>query len=299
MAERLDALPGDVRALVQRTPAEGDGTDTLIDADSAAPAPLASAFKLYVLLAVADAVAAGELAWDDELTVDDEVRSLPSGELQDAPTGTTVTVEEAASAMIVVSDNTATDLLVARLGRTAVTEAMAAAGHSDPRSNVPLLTTKDLFTLGWGDPAQREAWLSAAPAERLDIQQRIDEAPLAVAVPDVTPTAVWGDGFDWFASAADIAAVHETLQQRGDPVVRTILGTNPGAGLTFDSAQWPYIAFKGGSSPGVLTGTWRAEAADGTALTVVLLLSSTDPRAVSGAQADFFHLAEDLFRLAG
>ncbi|MEV7693482.1 serine hydrolase [Microbacterium sp. NPDC089189] len=298
MTERLDALPGEVRALVQRTPASGTGTETLIDADSATLAPLASAFKLYVLLAVADAVTAGELAWDDQLTVDDEARSLPSGELQDAPTGTTVTVEEAASAMIAISDNTATDLLVARVGRAAVTEAMAAAGHSDPQTNVPLLTTKDLFTLGWGDRAGRDAWLNAGTDERLDIQQGIDAAPLAVDVADVTPTAVWVDGLDWFASATDIAAVHEALQQRSDPVVRSILGANPGAGLTFDSAQWPYIAFKGGSSPGVLTGTWRAEAADGTELTVVLLLSSSDPGALTAAQGDFFHLAEDLFRLA-
>ncbi|WP_295784987.1 Cpe/LpqF family protein, partial [uncultured Microbacterium sp.] len=82
--QRLRELPGQVSALVQR----GDETVVSIDADRSAP--LASVFKLYVLLAVADAVASGELSWDDTLVLDDADRSLPSGELQDAPPGTEV-----------------------------------------------------------------------------------------------------------------------------------------------------------------------------------------------------------------
>ncbi len=103
-------------ALVQR----GDDTVIAIDADRSAP--LASVFKLYVLLATAEAVASGDASWDETLVLDDTDRSLPSGELQDAPAGTEVTVRDAASAMIRISDNTATDLLIRRLGRASASK---------------------------------------------------------------------------------------------------------------------------------------------------------------------------------
>ena len=44
------------------------------------PAPLGSAFKLYVLDALARAVAAGKVSWNQPLTVTSQVKSLPSGD---------------------------------------------------------------------------------------------------------------------------------------------------------------------------------------------------------------------------
>lgn len=286
--ERLRALPGDVSALVIR------GDDEMLEIDSARPAPLASVFKLYVLLAVADAVASGDLSWDEVLVLGDADRSLPSGELQDEPTGTEVTVREAASAMIRISDNTATDLLIGRLGRERVEAAVARSGHADPAVLVPFVSTKELFTLGWGDPALREEWAAADVAGKRALLDRIDAAPLAVDGAAVV-APMWQDGFDWFASAADVAGVHRALQQTGDAEVLGILGENPGQGL--DVSTWPNVAFKGGSSRGVVTGSWSVRDDDGEAV-VVLMMSSTDAAPVTGATRDFFHLAEDALRLA-
>jgi len=108
-------------------------------------------------------------------------------------------------------------------------------------------------------------------------------------------TPVWQDGIEWFASARDVAAVHRALQETKDAEVLGILSDNPGLG--FDSGSWPFVAFKGGSSLGVLSGSWYARD-DGRAATVVLLMSDGDATVVSGAMADFFHLAEDALRLA-
>lgn len=285
---RLADLPGEVSALVLR----GDEEALAIDADR--PAPLASVFKLYVLLAVADAVSTGDLSWDETLVLGDTDRSLPSGELQDAPTGTEVSVRDAASAMIRISDNTATDLLISRLGRERVEAAVERSGHSDPSALAPFLSTKELFTLGWGDASIRAEWAAADDAGKRAVLDRIDAAPLAVGVADVT-TPVWQDGFDWFASANDVAAVHHVLQQTQDAEVLGILSENPGQGL--DVGTWPYVAFKGGSSLGVLTGSWFARDDAGKA-TVVLQLADADAQAVTGAMSDFFHLAEDALRLA-
>lgn len=286
--QRLGDLPGEVSALVRQ------GDDDVVAVDTERAAPLASIFKLYVLLAAADAVASGDLAWDETLVLDDADRSLPSGELQNAPTGTEVSVREAASAMIRISDNTATDLLIERLGRERVEAAVARSGHADPAALTPFLSTKELFTLGWGDPALREEWARADDAAKRALLDRIDAAPLAVGVTDVT-TPVWQDGFDWFASATDIAAVHRALQQTQDAEVPAIVSENPGAGL--DVGTWPYVGFKGGSSLGVLTGSWFVRDDEGEA-TVVLLLSADDAQAVTAAMGDFFHLAEDALRLA-
>jgi beta-lactamase class A len=82
-------------------------------------APLGSVFKLSVLGALADAIDAGALTWDDELTIEEADRSLPTGELQDRVGGTT-TVREAATLMVSLSDNTATDLLIHELDRSTV-----------------------------------------------------------------------------------------------------------------------------------------------------------------------------------
>lgn len=292
--QRLRELPGQVSALVQRD------DETVVSIDAERSAPLASVFKLYVLLAVADAVASGDLSWDDTLVLDDDDRSLPSGELQDAPTGTEVSVREAASAMIRISDNTATDLLIARLGRERVEAAVARSGHSDPAALRPFVSTKELFTLGWGDPAVRAEWEAADEAGKRALLDRIDAAPLAVEGEKVV-TPEWQDGFDWFASAADVAAVHRALQQTQDAEVLGILSENPGQGL--DVGTWPYVAFKGGSSRGVLTGSWFVRDETGEA-TVVLMMADTDTDtdadavAVSEVMSDFFHLAEDALRLA-
>ncbi|GGH45276.1 serine hydrolase [Microbacterium album] len=264
--------------------------------DPHAPAPLASAFKLYVLHAVADAVRAGELTWDDTVTVTDATRSLPSGELQDEPDGTRVTIREAAEKMIAISDNTAADMLIQHVSRERVEAAVAEAGHHDPGLMRPFLTTRELFQLGWGaDRAPARAWREGDESERRSLLERIGELPLDVEAADVAGPAVWPDGIDWFASAADTAAVHHALHEMDDPTVRAILAENPG--IRTDGA-WQHVAFKGGSSLGVLTGSWLGEATDGTLLTVVVLMSSEDPADLASAQRDLVGLAEDAFRLA-
>ena len=100
--------------------------------------PLASIFKLYVLLAVADAVKAGTVGWNDQLTVTKRGQGGRAAGLEELPPGATVSVRTAAQQMISASDNMATDLLIARLGPGAVERALAAAGHHDPAQHDPV-----------------------------------------------------------------------------------------------------------------------------------------------------------------
>jgi hypothetical protein len=56
--------------------------------------------------------------------------------------------------------------------------------------------------------------------------------------------------------------------------LRTILAINPG--LELPRSVWHYVAFKGGSEPGVLSRTWYLERRDGARFTVSLIVN--DPR---------------------
>ncbi|HSK21832.1 MAG TPA: serine hydrolase [Egicoccus sp.] len=252
-------------------PLYADDADTVV--------PIGSIFKLYVLGAVADAVAAGEVGWDDELTIRDERKSLPSGRLQDEPDGTTVSVRDAALGMIEISDNTATDLLIDLVGRETVEAAQADYGHHDPSLNVPFLTTRELFQLKWQlDDDEREAYLAAdAEGRRGFLDDDLAERPLDVDVGDVTtPTEL--ETLEWFATAEDLCRAHVGLAGRGDqdPVVREILAANPGVAV--DPQVWPYVGFKGGSEPGLMALSWYLESADGDAH--VLVTVAVDPDAL-------------------
>ena len=292
--KRLAALPADVRVLVTLD------EKTLIEADADAPAPLASIFKLYVLDAVAEAVKAGTLSWDDTVVVTDDARSLPSGELQDLPAGTEVPVREAAQKMIEISDNTATDLLLHRVGRDAVEAAAARLDVDDLAGLHPFPTTREVFALLWGGHDDLvEQWSTGGEAAQRAVLDALAAEPFDVSVSDVTDDPGWDRGIEWFASAADITAAHRALHAIGRdvPEVNEILSANPGAGLSFDRDAWPYIAFKGGSSPGVLTGSWLAERADGAVLTVVVLAATDDPAALTAQMTEMFGLVEDVFVL--
>ena len=65
---------------------------------------IGSTFKLYVLSALSHAIARGEHRWDEVVTLNQ--RSFPSGQMQDWPRSTPVTLQTLATMMIAISDNT-------------------------------------------------------------------------------------------------------------------------------------------------------------------------------------------------
>lgn len=224
--------------------------------------PLASIFKLYVLLAVADAVKAGTINWTDQLTVTDEAKKLGSAHLEELPPGAQVSVRKAAQEMISASDNMATDLLIGRLTPSAIERALVAAGHHDPASMTPFPTMHELFSIGWGEPDLREQWKTAVrnggPQDRAQLLEQTNSRPYQ---PDPTRTSTPASpyGAEWYGSAADICRVHAALQAaavgKAAPV-KQILSAIPG--IELDKSKWPYIGAKGGNLPGDLTFSWYA-----------------------------------------
>lgn len=227
---------------------------------------IGSTFKLYVLLGLADKVLAGKAKWTDEVSVRDDWKSLPSGVTQNEPPKTKHSLQLLAERMISISDNTAADHLLYTLGRKQVEATVRASGHKQPALNVPFLTTRELFVLKLGTPAEELARYSKLPeAARRDYLDK--KLAGKVAQPDLTgswKTARSIDKLEWFASGEDLCRVMGALWTRAqDPRVNNvlaILGKNPG--LPINAKTWPYIGFKGGSEPGVINMTYLLERDD-------------------------------------
>jgi beta-lactamase class A len=296
LEEQVAALGGDVSLTVTRV-RDGELGERVLEVlpdgvDATEARPIGSIVKLYVLGALVRAVEEGRIGWDDPLTVTDDVRSLPSGELQDAPTGTVVSVREAAGKMISISDNTATDMVIRAVGREAVETALADLGHSDPPRNVPLMTTRDLFRVGWQDDgALRARWADADAGERRALLDALPGGTLDLPVSAVSDVA-WTDGADWFATPDDIARAHVRLAElaatpAGEPV-RGILSANPGLP---EPGRFDHVAFKGGSSVGTLALAYLVEDGDD-AWTVVVQAAAREASGLE-RQSAYAGLAAD------
>lgn len=260
---------------------------------------IGSTFKLYVLGGLARQVSAGTAAWDEQLAIRDDWKSLPSGTMQDDPAGTQHSLAEFATRMISISDNTAADHLIHRLGRANVEKNLSAMGMVDPSRTTPFLTARDMFVLkATGNADLAKAYLAAdAAGRRALLDGRVASTPIAGA-----DLADWAaprqiDTLEWFASTTDLCAAMATLRDVGSrpgmgPVLDA-LAVN--AGMPVDIVRWPYVGFKGGSEPGVLQLTWLLRRADDRWF--VLAITLDDPADATGhslAAVGLAHGALDL-----
>lgn len=229
---------------------------------------IASTFKLYVLGELARQVQAGEVSWDDRIVLRDELRSMPAGDYAFAPSGTSVSVEDLAAAMIAQSDNTATDHLIDYLGRTNVEDAFAAFGHSDPEVNQPLLLTRELFSIKM---TQSTEWIQSF--SQADEDDRLAMLSQEIEPLHIDPYGGWGqwngptaiDDVEWFATANDLCKVMVSLWGMGaqsglEPVREILLGNRGGV---LDTRMFPEAGYKGGYEAGVVNMTYVLERQDG------------------------------------
>jgi hypothetical protein len=263
------------------------------------PRPTASQFKLFVLGALAQQIANGRISWSQTMTIDVAVRSLGNGpgSFQTLPSGTAVTVEDAATKMISISDNTAADMLIGLVGRDAV-EAQMRQWTTHASANVPFLTTREMFLLhyakGLADQylalprEQREAFLASS----------VDPLPIAAIATGLSADPRFIDTVEWFASPLDVCRAFAGLQRLArNPALgplSTVLSLQT-FGIALDRSTWPTLYYKGGSEPGVLTLGWLATDRHGRTFVVEAMVSNPDavlatdsiPRLVAVAEAAF------------
>jgi beta-lactamase class A len=91
-------------------------TGAYVDVNASSSFPAASTIKVPILVAFFQDVDAGKIRLDEMLTMQQDMVAGGSGNLQYKPAGTQYTALEVATKMITISDNTATNMLIARLG---------------------------------------------------------------------------------------------------------------------------------------------------------------------------------------
>lgn len=256
--KRLAAIPGQSAVLLAQLPDDTDPQGKILPIFEHHPdrsLAIGSAFKLWILAAMAESIEEGLIKWTEPLSIDPRYRSLPSGVMQNEPDQTLFPVFEFASKMISISDNTATDHLLARVGRDRVEKFMAAF-TADGQRNLPLVSTRELFILKLNPQTDLAERYRAA--DQLG-RQALLQGEIASSQPMLLAAAFWRkpryiDSLEWFASPADLAKVlqHLRIQMAKPPLapLKDVLTMNPG--LPLNAADWPLIAFKGGSEPGVL-----------------------------------------------
>jgi beta-lactamase class A len=253
----------------------------LHELDAGRVGAIGSAFKLYVLGALGEAIEQHRASWDEQLAIHQAWKSLPSGTMQDDPAGTRYPLRTYAQQMIAISDNTAADHLIHRVGRAAVEAELARLGNSDPARDTPFLTTREMFALKLGAPQTlRRAYVAASSAQRALLLPQIDKLPLSLKAAESWTTPRDIGTIEWFASPRDLGramvGLRALARKPGLAPIRTILSRNPG--MTFDPTTWAYTAYKGGSEIGVLSLTWLLERQDGR--TFVLSITLDDPTQV-------------------
>ena len=143
-------------------------TGQRIDVDAERVYPLCSVLKIPVLVEAFRQIEEGLFTLDDRWQLTTAEKNLPSGILVFFDDGLAPTVRDLLTLMIIISDNTATDMVMHRLGQGSVTRAMHDLGLTD--IHVPL-TIRELFDdlLPSSDPTQDMLALARGPRNRTGI----------------------------------------------------------------------------------------------------------------------------------
>jgi beta-lactamase class A len=250
IGEEIKALPGKAGLLVQRLDAP---EAPKIAIEPSTPFAVASGFKLWVLAEAARSVQARERSWNQIIPLGRA--SLPTGITQGWPQDTPVTLHTLATLMISISDNTATDTLLMRLGRDRVGRMMSNIGNAAPQKTLPILSTLELFSLKAERNAPiRNAYINADYARRTQLLAQFSPELSSKSLNPVefagTPRSI--DTIEWFASPKDMNRTLNWLRINGGREARDILAINKGINPN-DAARFAYVGYKGGSENGVLS----------------------------------------------
>lgn len=123
------------------------GEETMINAD--AIFPTASVFKVPVMVEVFRQAREGQFDLNDRLELKDRHKTLTSGVLQDLQEGLRLTIRDLMMLMTIVSDNTATTMLMELVGPERVTATMHELGLSSIQVK---MTVHEMFLHAFGIP---------------------------------------------------------------------------------------------------------------------------------------------------
>jgi beta-lactamase class A len=141
------------------------------------PVRSASTIKVAVMVEAFDRVARGAARWDEPITLTAESKVSGAGILPELAPGLRLTLRDAVQLMIVLSDNTATNLVVDRLGADAVNERLDALGFPQTRLMRKVMGGGD--SRAGLDPANKRFGLGkTTPREMVRLLERLERGEI-------------------------------------------------------------------------------------------------------------------------
>ncbi|NJL62145.1 MAG: serine hydrolase [Methylacidiphilales bacterium] len=123
ISQEIPTLRGSIQSLAAANPTLTPGvfiadldSGHYVDLNGGAMFSAASTIKIPILVAFFQDVDAGKIRLDETMTTTKSAIATGSGDIQYKPAGTTYTALEVVNKMITISDNTATNMLIERLG---------------------------------------------------------------------------------------------------------------------------------------------------------------------------------------
>ncbi len=321
LGAELDSWKGDWGLFAERIEADGARGPAFQRGSGRRVFPIGSIFKVYVLAEVARRIAAGDLDWEQPVTLREEAKSLPSGILQDQPSGSSFPLRRFVRLMIGISDNTAADHLLELAGRRRIEAHLGEYFNSVPERNTPFLTTREMFLLKTASVSpgekpmtleERALWWSKASSEqRRGLLARLEEVLLDEEPADLRAKATLRYGLasmgslhhaeiEWFAAPRDLVRLYEAA--KAGRLVDAATSKNFLEGLSYGSPLYwgpgvRYQGFKGGSETGVAGLSLLLEGAEGRSVAVCLLragFSAVDPKVLPRSVRVVTALAREL-----
>ncbi|WP_151702428.1 serine hydrolase [Nitrincola alkalilacustris] len=118
--------------------------------------PSASVFKVPVMLEVLRRIDRGELRADQRLPLTTAAKTLTTGVLLTLDDGLDLTLQDLMTLMIIISDNTATTMLLDLVGKDAVNQALHTLGCHD---TTVTMNVHEMFLHAWHLPLDRPVGL--------------------------------------------------------------------------------------------------------------------------------------------
>ncbi|MGJ5674921.1 MAG: serine hydrolase [Nostochopsis sp.] len=123
LSQEITSLKTNVQSLASANPNLAPGVfvvdlenGSYVDINASGSLPAASTIKIPILVAFFQDVDAGKIRLDEMLTMQKEMMVGGSGDIRYKPAGTQFKALEVANKMMTISDNTATNMLIARMG---------------------------------------------------------------------------------------------------------------------------------------------------------------------------------------
>ncbi|MBF0362080.1 MAG: serine hydrolase [Oligoflexia bacterium] len=269
LKKSLEKLAGNVSAKIKILNQDDKSklANDLFSYNSDVKMALGSTFKLYVLGSLADKIKNSELKWNQEFPIKEELKSLPSGVLQNQENGKMLSLLAYARYMISISDNTATDHLINIIGKEYIENNLTSKIdessniNSFVTSNIPFLTTLEMFKFrALYNNEQAQKYSTSTSLERKMLLSEINSNPLnkqeLYKLLQDWNTPKQHNFIEWFSSTNDMCNTMDWLLKKEDNTLLAILSLNtPFIDLEYNS-NFEYAGYKGGSEPGVINMTY-------------------------------------------